>query len=35
MRVIRLEMNARIIDKKNRFDGVGNSGKDFIYGDQE
>jgi len=28
-------MNAKIINKKDRFDGVGDGGEDFIYGDQE
>ena len=35
VRVVRFEMNTKVVDEKDRLDRVGDCGEDFVYGDEE
>ena len=35
MGVVRFEMDAKVVDKKDRLDRVGDGGQDSVYGDEE
>ena len=33
--VVRFEMDTKVVDEKDRLDGVGDRGEDFVYCDEE